>query len=299
MRDDLQALLGGAFPESQFVDVQDGDSSQFEDWLQSDLTFVTSGGDHIPARFLRPAPGHAKVPAVIYCHAHGDRYQMGRAELTEGRSSLQGPYGPALKSLGCASLCLDMPCFGGRQTPVESELSKTLAWHGKTLFGQMLSELQQALGFLSGYEVIDANRLGALGFSMGSTHAWWLAALDPRVKAAAALCSFADLKTLIDLRAHDGHGHYMTVPGLVAKYSSGEIAGFAAPRALMICAGLQDWSTPASAFEIGRKDLETAFAKAEASDQLSFFVDSELDHRETPEMRQAVLSFLQQGLVDA
>ena len=65
---------------------------------------------------------------------------------------------------------------------------------------------------------------------MGATLAFWLAALDPRMKAVAHLCCFADLETLVASGAHDLHGLYMTVPGLLAVARTGEIAGLIAPR---------------------------------------------------------------------
>jgi dipeptidyl aminopeptidase/acylaminoacyl peptidase len=39
---------------------------------------------------------------------------------------------------------------------------------------------------------VDAGRIGAMGLSMGATHAYWLAALDDRVAAVAHLCAFAE-----------------------------------------------------------------------------------------------------------
>ncbi|CAN0603051.1 unnamed protein product, partial [Ectocarpus sp. 12 AP-2014] len=202
------------------------------------------------------------VPAVLYCHAHGNRFEAGMAELMEGRGSLQGAYGPALQALGIASLCLEMPAFGARQNRTESERAKKHLWNGTTLFGQMLEELSAGVSFLAAETDIDEARIGALGFSMGSTHAWWMAALDDRVKASVALCSFADLKCLTETPAHDGHGIYMTVPGLLKDFSTGQIAGLAAPRALMIGIGLQDWSTPEPGFEKARAELDAAYCDA-------------------------------------
>lgn len=265
-------------------------------WRLDDLTFTSADAETIPAYFLRPPDGHPPVAALIYAHAHGNTYAVGRAELIDGRPALQGPYAADLVKAGIAALCIEMPCFGARQDPPESARAKALAWHGKTLFGQMLAEQRAGIDFLAGHPLVDAARIGALGFSMGSTLAWWLAALDPRIRAASALCSFADLETLVANGAHDGHGAYMTVPGLLPAARSGQIAGLTAPRALQIGVGLQDWSTPADAFAIGRADLEAAYRAADAPDRVSFHVDPEAGHVETPEMRAAVLAFLGQEL---
>ncbi len=290
----LCLLLGWDVPSGAFTKADTQDVLEIDGWLLEDILFETASGEKIPALFHRPATGAA--PAVLYCHAHGNRYEMGRDELVKGRSSLQGPFGPALKDIGVASLCLDMPCFGGRQHKSESELSKALLWRGKTLFGQMLSELSNAVSFLTEHPSIDAARIGALGFSMGSTHAWWMAALDQRIRAASALCSFADLDRLIETGAHDKHGIYMTVPGLTAQYRSGQIAALAAPRALQIGVGLQDWSTPKDVFEVGKRDLDNGYDAAGVPAMLEYFIDPELDHRESPEMRNAVLEFFTRRL---
>lgn len=294
LRRRLAGLLGPGFPGSGFRAVKRRGTRPCDGWVVDDLLFETATQDRIPALFLRPPEGHAPVPALVYCHAHGNRYGIGRQELLDGRASLQGAYARDLVSLGVAALCLDMPCFGGRQDRPESERAKSALWWGETLFGQMLAEQVAGLGFLARHPQVRADRLGALGFSMGSTLAWWLAALDDRVQAASALCSFADLETLVDLRAHDGHGLYMSVPGLLPVARSGQIAGLAAPRALQICVGLQDWSTPEAAFEKGRHDLEAAY---DGRPGLVFHIEPDTAHEETPAMRAAVLRFLKQHLV--
>ena len=160
----------------------------------------------------------------------------------------------------------------------------------------MLSELAAGVGYLTGQATIQPGKIGVLGFSMGSTHAYWLAALDERVACAVALCSFADLSTLVASGAHDGHGIYMTVPGLLSGWSTGTVAGLAAPRPLFVGVGLQDWSTPDDAFSIARDELQAAYDVADAQRALTFHVERDLDHRESEAMRTAVLDFLEREL---
>lgn len=293
------ALLGGTWPGQDFARVRRLGQSDYHGWVLEDLIFEGLGQESIPAFFIRPPDGHARVPAMVYAHAHGSKYEMGRTELTQGRGSLQGPYGAALAGIGCASLCLEMPCFGARQSPDESTRAKAHAWRGETLFGQMLAEQRGAVSFLSNHSAIMADRIGAMGFSMGCTLAWWLAALDPRIRAASALCCFADMAELVRLGGHDAHGPYMTVPGLLPLARTGQIAGLAAPRALQITIGRQDPLTPPSAFAIGRDDLEAAYAACGAEGALEFHIEDETGHVETAAMRQAVLDFVTKSLVDA
>lgn len=295
IRQEVEALLGfpvagSKFTQCELISTQSHDGWVLENWLFEADDAAQAPSEQVPGTFLRPPEGSAPVPAVLYCHAHGNRYDYGMDELMEGRGSLQSAYGPDLQNRGIASLCLEMPAFGARQEPDEQTRTKAHLWHGSTLFGQMLSELSAGISFLEDHPAIDTSRIGALGFSMGSTHAWWLAALDERIKAAVALCSFADLETLVATGDHNGHGIYMMVPGLVKRFSSGEIAGLAAPRALMVGVGLQDWSTPENCFLPARKALEKAYANT--PDQLHFHIEPDHGHEETPAMRAQVLSFL-------
>jgi hypothetical protein len=293
-RAQVAGLLGAGFPEQGFQCVILQGTSECHGWVLEDLLFTDAKTEAIPAFFLRPPNGHAAVPALVYCHAHGNCYGVGRDELIEGRPSLHSAYANDLVASGIAALCIEMPCFGARQNPGESARAKSHLWRGETLFGQMLAEQMAGIGFLAGHPVVQADRIGALGFSMGSTLAWWLAALDTRIRAASALCSLADLEALIDLGVHDGHGIYMNVPGLLPVARTGQIAGLTAPRALQICVGLQDWSTPEAAFAISRRDLEAAY---DGYDKLAFHIEPDTGHVETPAMRQAVLDFLRRELI--
>jgi len=254
---------------------------------------VESVADDVPALLTRPLGQAARrCPAVLYCHAHGNRYAIGKSELIEGRPSLPSPYAVDLARLGIAALCIDLPCFGERLEPAEGALSKALLWRGETLFGRMLAELGSALTWLAGRDDVDGTRIGALGLSMGATLSWWLAALDPRVTCVAELCCLADLGTLVATGAHDLHGHYMTVPGLLTSFSTGEIAGLIAPRAHLACVGLDDPLTPPVAVAIVDTALRRRYATLGRPDAWRLLAVPGSGHVETASMRAAVLEFL-------
>lgn len=251
-------------------------------------------GEAQPVRALltRPVMPVAPLPAVLYCHAHGAKYDIGAAELIDGRPSLIGAYGPVLARAGFLSLCLDMPTFGGRQSPAEDPLAKALLWHGKTLMGKMLGDLLAGFDYLASRPDVDAARMAALGLSMGATHAYFLGALEPRLARIAHLCCFADWATLVATGAHDLHGHYMTIPGLLAKTSVGAIAGMVAPRPQLVCVGLKDPLTPPAAVDRAFEETEVAYRRAHAESALRLIREPDTGHIETQKMREAVLAFL-------
>lgn len=255
------------------------------------LTFATASGEHFRALMTRPeAPG--PHPAILHIHAHGARYDIGAAELLDGRPALVSPPGPVLARAGYATLCIDLPGFGSRAAATESALAKARLWRGKSLAGQMLGELSSALGWLAAEPYVDPGRIGAFGISMGATFAYWLAAADPRIACLAQLCCYADLDMLMETGAHDLHGIYLTVPGLLNLASNGEIAGLCAPRPQFIGIGDQDPLTPPAAVDKALAATRAAYAAAGAAGNLVLHREAGLGHEESPAMREAWLAFL-------
>lgn len=248
-------------------------------------------GETVRGVLTRPAASRGPGPALLYMHAHGGRYDIGANELLEGSPWMGTPLGPVLARAGYVTLMIDMPLFGERATSSESALVKALLWRGKVLMGQMLSELTGALGYLAARPDVDPHRIGAFGISMGCTHAFMLAALDDRIAAVAHLCCFADYDVMIDLGAHDGHGHYLTIPGLLGETSVGEICGAIAPRPQLICVGEADSLTPPAAVAKARAETEAAYFGSGHAARLDIFIEPGGGHQETPVMRDKVMEF--------
>lgn len=259
----------------------------------AETLLLQCGGTPIRGFVTRPK-ATGRHPAILYAHAHGRRYDIGARELIDGRAALQGPLGPALARAGYVSICIDMPAFGDRAQPGEDALVKAALWRGTTLMGQMLGELSGALDILASREDVDASRIGAFGISMGATHAYMLAALDPRIAAVAHLCCFADFETLVELGHHDLHGHYLTVPSFFDNASVGRIAGMIAPRPQLICNGSDDPLTPPLAIERALRQARTAYLGY--ARRLQCVVYSGVGHVETEDMRSEVIAFFARHL---
>jgi dienelactone hydrolase len=265
------------------------DEERQDGFILERLAFA-GDSEEIPALLVRP-PDPGRYPAILYCHAHGGRYEVGMRELVEGRPSLLTPYGPLLARAGYVTLCVEMPAFGERRAPSESARAKERLWRGDTLFGAMLRDLGQGLAYLRTREEVDPGRIGAFGLSMGATHAFWMAALDEGIGRVAHLCSYADIETLIALGNHDLHGHYMTVPGLLDHFSTGRICGLVAPRPQLIGVGYRDPLTPKAAVDLALAQTLAAYAELRAQQNLVCVADDDAGHVETPALREAVMRF--------
>lgn len=247
------------------------------------------GGIEVRGIVTRPVETVGRLPAILYGHSHGGGYAIGASELLDGREYLLDPLGPVFARAGYVTLCIDMPVFGERATVSEGYAAKALLWHGKSLFGQMLSDHAAALTYLVSRDDVDPTRIGAFGISMGCVLSYWLAALDERIAAVVHLCCFADFRTMIELGAHDGHGIYLTVPGLLAEADGGSIAALIAPRPQLVCIGEADSLTPPSAVARAWEELYPAYAVT--PERLELVSEPGVGHRETARMRAAALTF--------
>lgn len=269
-------------------------SSEEHVWYVVDTVRLHLAGRGEVRGFVTRPKGSGPYPAILFGHSHGGVYSLGAEELLAGRDYLYDPPGPALAKAGYVTFGLDMPVFGERATVSEAYASKALLWHGKSLFGQMLEDHSAALTYLASRPDVDAKRIGAYGISMGCTLSYWLAAVDERIAATAHLCCFADLRTMIETGAHDGHGIYLVVPGLLEEADAGDIAALVAPRPQLICIGEVDALTPPLAFE--RAWAVTRAAYDATGGRLDLVRELGVGHRETATMRAAIMKFFREVL---
>lgn len=264
----------------------------------TDLTFRTRHGEAVRALRCRPAGRAGALPAVLVLHAHGGRHDIGRHELLNGRPALHAPIGPALAAHGIQTLCVDMPTFGARAGSGpdggEGAAAKAALWQGRSLAGQMVGESHAALSWLAGQGDVRADRIGVFGLSMGATLGYWLAAVDSRVRALAQDCCLADFATLVASGAHDRHGTYLTVPGLLSTASNGRIAGMVAPRAQFIGLGDDDPLTPPHAADTALAEVRRAYAAR--GGRLVIHREPGSGHVETAAMRAGMLAFFAREL---
>ncbi|MBN9333308.1 MAG: acetylxylan esterase [Devosia sp.] len=284
-RSRFSALLG--FEEPDIV-LLSREATEHDGYVVELLRFRI-GEDLVRGFLTRPADAAGRLPAILYGHSHGGGYDIGARELLDGREYLAGPLGPVFARAGYVTLCIDMPIFGERATASENFAAKALLWHGKSLFGKMLCDHAAALTYLAGRDDVDASRIGAFGISMGCVLSYWLAALDDRVAAVAHLCCFADFRTMIELGAHDGHGIYLTVPGMLREADGGAIAALVAPRPQLVCIGEADALTPPLSVERAWAELAPAYDLT--PDRLELVSEPGIGHQETERMRAAVLAF--------
>ena len=291
----LYNLLGDLPERHDPISCQVLSVSEQQSYAIEKLVLDLNGIQPVPAYLVKPQTD-GPHPCVLYNHAHGGDYGLGKDELIQGRSCLQmPPYAEALTSQGMAALCIDAWLFGERSGRTESEVFKHMLWAGQVLWGMMVFDSIRALDYLCSRTDIDASRIGTIGLSMGSTMAWWLAALDPRIKVCVDLCCLTDYEALIESGELDGHGIYYYVPSLLKHFTTWEINALIAPRPHLSLAGNLDPLTPTAGLERIDRELQKVYKKQGHPEawQLSRF---DVGHVETAEMRTAALAFLSEWL---
>ena len=130
---------------------------------------------------------------------------------------------------------------------------------------------------------------------MGSTMAWWLAALDTRVKICIDICCLTDFEALTAHRSLEAHSVYYFVPSLLKHFTTAQINALIAPRAHLSLAGTFDPLTPPDGLDRIDAELREVYTAAGAADgwRLSRFATG---HMETAAMRAEIIAFLRRWL---
>jgi hypothetical protein len=125
--------------------------------------------------------------------------------------------------------------------------------------------------------------------------AWWVAALDERIKVTVDICCLTDFHTLIEVQGLDGHGIFYFVPKLLQHFSTTRINALIAPRAHLALAGNYDRLTPPAGLERIDVGLRETYAKMNAAGAWKL-LRYDTGHFETAHGRAAIVKWLERFL---
>jgi cephalosporin-C deacetylase-like acetyl esterase len=245
----------------------------------------------VPAHVYRPAGG-GPYPAVV--HSLGHWMENARLEPDVQR------YNARLARAGMLVLAYDTLGQGERR----------IGWHqhgqlapllvGFTSLGVMVAETMAALDLLAVRDDVDAGRLGVTGASGGGFVSTFVAALDPRVAAAAICCILnTHLGQVRDAALGTGWDGWVDlcnqVPRLAATASMGMVLGAAAPSRVTVVHAVDDPPFPIAG---ARTVVEEAAAVYEAlgTGGHARLVEVTGGHGLHPEMRDAAARALASAL---
>ncbi|MHB0999928.1 MAG: dienelactone hydrolase family protein [Armatimonadota bacterium] len=288
----LYSLLGDLPDRNRSISVEKISVEKKPGYVLEHLLLDLNGLEPVSAVFVKPLDCTTPTPVILFNHSHGGHYDVGKQELIDGQSYLQNPpYAEELTARGYSALCIDCWNFGERHRGTESAMFKEMLWNGQVLWGMMVYDSIRAVDYLVSRDDVDSSRIGTLGLSMGSTMAWWLAALDERVKVCIDICCLTDFQVLIETGGLDGHGIYYYVPGLLKHFTTSSINSLISPRPHLSLAGNLDTLTPPAGLDRIDSELSKVYAEEDAGDAWEL-VRYDQGHFENPDMRRRIIEFL-------
>ncbi len=214
--------------------------------------------------YLLVPHGEGKHPAINLLHDHGAHLFIGKEKMIRpfacdsvvlddadrwAETLYDGQYvGDYLARHGYVVLSMDAPLWGerGRKEGVDRSKYDIIAGNmmmlGQDLCAYMHYDDYLATEFLATLPQVDSLRMGAGGCSMGAYRAWMLAALNPRIKATAAVCwmttTAAQLTTRYGRKENGGFAN--CIPGLRRYMDYPDIASLAVPNRMLMINGTED-----------------------------------------------------------
>jgi dienelactone hydrolase len=299
-RADLWGLLGELPWQHEPTPPKVVSTEDHDQYTLQRLVLDLNGIEPVPALLMIPKKIKQPAPGLLFIHWHAGQYGLGKEQLLKG-TSVQPAYAPVLAEMGVVTLAIDSWCFGERQHDTngkrgEEDAFKLMLWRGQVLFGMMMFDEFRAFSYLASRPEVDTHRLGISGMSMGSTKAWWLAALEPRVRLTADICCLTDYDSLIATHFLSGHGIFYYVPSLLKEFDTSTINELIVPRAHLSVNGRKDPLTPPAGVEKVRDYLLPLYQKHGRQEDCHIEL-FDCAHEETPEMRTLIIDWMQRYLV--
>ena len=270
IRPKVLELLGlGEFPAAVTFKKETSETTS-DGLLVTTLSFRNSLGETVPGVLITPVGAATDSLAGVVCMSGtgGDAARMTGARFyREGadESPLMG-WARELARRGFATLSITLKGTVARRRVFEDwdREARLLAPYGRPQMGFLVEEALRASRVLASQPMVDSQRIGLTGFSLGGYAAWWAAACDPSIAAAAPMCGgLGSLALDIHEGDPDRQSSFHYIPGLLRYFDHPEIvASCIAPRPLMVLAPLHDPDMPASGVDQLLRVANPAYLKA-------------------------------------
>lgn len=220
------------------------------DHVRQKIVFATSDGDSISAFLLIPNGAREsgrKYPAILALHPTS---VIGKASVATPEGPENRRYGLELVSRGYVVLAPDDLTAGERIYPGLKAFrdgpfyARYPEW---STVGKNLLDHLQAVDLLVSLPFVDAQRIGAIGHSFGAYNAYFISALDERIRAVVSSCGVLPFSAVGSTKHWGVRDWYTHFPKLAEAEKQGrvpfefnEIIALTAPRPMFFYAAQSD-----------------------------------------------------------
>ncbi len=294
----MQQVMGPMPDLSRAVplDMEVLEEKDFDTYTRKRITIAVESWDRLPAYLLIPKKLEGKAAAMLCLHP---TYKFGKDMVVGLGDKPNRNYAEELVKLGCVTLAPDYPGFG-EYVETRQELYKRgyASCTMKAIWNHM-----RCVDLLQSLPEVDAERIGAIGHSLGGHNTLYLGAFDPRVKVMVTSCGFNSFSKYYEGNikgwSHDGY-----MPLIASKYGLDpaqmpfdftEVLGVLAPRPVFINAPLNDANFEVSGVEDCVNAARPIYQMYGAAQRLhAEYPDAEHDF--PPEQREAAYHFIAEAL---
>jgi dienelactone hydrolase len=177
---------------------------------------------------------------------------------------------------------------------MEAVVAKTLLAAGASWPGLLAWDDQRTIDYLVTRPDVDPERIGCVGLSGGGLRSAYLAAADPRIKAACVVAWISTLGEMLPSHARR-HTWMAWTPGLRASLDLPDAAALTAPGALLVQQCAQDTLFPMSGMRAAVERLQAIYDKAALPTRFrGTFHDA--PHSFQPSMQEEAFAWLERWL---
>ncbi len=249
----IQATMGET-PELSFDGtVQWGGEYDKDGLTVRELSYTCIPGIETPGMLILPEGFEAGQPRAAVLTIHGTNFELAHASLFRPEDRPNRAYAYELAKNGFIVMSVDQLAFaigGNEEMHEEAKLAFYNEFPNWSLDGARLWIQQCALDILQGLDGVDAQRLGCMGNSLGGRTALYLAAFDPRIKAAVPSTGISP--NITNLYRHRPGPTSFSPPLDADAHKDGkppfeyqELLALVAPRAALY---LEPWNDPYNPF---------------------------------------------------
>lgn len=301
------------------------------------ITFNINAYSRITAYLLIPDGGAGRFPAVVALHDHGAHLFIGKEKMirpffiaseeqdADGKISekkkaanqevlddadawvnqlYEGQYvGDYLAKHGYVVLSIDAPMWGerGRKEGVDRNKYDLIAGNmmmlGRDLSAFMTYDDIASTEFLASLPMVDANRIGCAGCSMGAYRSWMLSALSDRIKVGASVCWMITTDAQLTRRygRKENGGFANCIPGLRQYLDYPHIASLACPKPMLFINGTKDKLFPVPGVKDAFRQMHEVWRSQKADERLDTEI-WDIPHSCGIKAQAKILEFLDQYL---